>query len=90
MPETKRQMAQARTHKKDVKKMCRKIIKKRVKKAEYINTIIKYCGSQTPRFGKYKTTQWKDVPDSYLKWCVENDLWFDHDLKHYIKYRLSN
>jgi len=90
MPETKRQMAQAHAHKKDVKKMCRKIIKKKVKKAEYLNTIIRDCGNQNPRFGKYKTSQWKDVPDSYLKWCVKNDIWFDHDLKHYVKYRLTN
>ena len=90
MPATKRQMAQAKAQKKDVKKMCRKIIKKRVKKAEYLNTIIQDCGNQSPRFGKYKTGQWKDVPNSYLKWCVANEIWFDHDLEQYVKYRLNN
>lgn len=89
MKVAKDDLEKTKTRKKELEKICRKISKKHIKNIELRSQLIETCGNKKPRFGKYKNKTWKEVPTSYIDWCVKKDIWFDHDIVQYIKYRLG-
>ena len=50
----------------------------------------KYIENYKILFGKHKGTLYKHVPDSYIRWCLENDVFKNDNVKNYCeKYRAT-
>jgi hypothetical protein len=89
MPVAMDEILQIKENKKKSKKICRSVIKNHIKNINKLKSDIETAENKSPRFGKYKNKKWKDVPDNYIKWCVNKGIWFDYDIEQYIKYRIN-
>ena len=88
MPIPKKQMDDLHKERVLARRTCRKFITRHLKKVKRNRDRMLACADKNVHFGKYKKQTWKDVPDSYLRWCVDKDISFDPVLTEYIKYRL--
>lgn len=57
---------------------------------EYNNKLLEKCGNTTVDSGIHQGKLYKNTPDSWLKWMLENYPWkFNNKMKEYIKYRTT-
>jgi len=67
-----------------VRRKLRMLNKRHIAKAKDIEDT-KY---EKPTFGKYKRkVAWKDIPTSYIQWCLDNDVRVDETTKIYLQSR---
>ena len=84
MPQSYQQQKTIHKSKVMLRRKLRMLNKRHIVKARDIEDS-KY---KKPTFGKYKRkVAWKDIPPSYMQWCLDNDVRFDGTTKKYLQSR---